>query len=236
MGGYLRFPWFHERFWPQEVGCLFWHHGNSHQGRTRCFIGWRGLRKWWGFICQWVKCMKGTWVPNYVGGGLEYVLSIWGKIPILTNILQVGWNHQLTRRYVEGYTHDIRSPILTLIYNLQYCAVFTCRFFNMPLCTFTVSLSLSVFTRIFGTACSLDMFGNDTRTLYRKVLECFVCCRIEIVKFGLAPAKLVEMTWIWQEQNVHKLLFLIDMDVFCFIRVAASTSCACYVLKQNWSC
>ena len=47
--------------------------------------------------CWMMKCDDDD---EELGGGFKYVLfspllAYWGKIPILTNIFQGGWNHQL---------------------------------------------------------------------------------------------------------------------------------------------
>ena len=50
------------------------------------------------FYSGQMKRSSKTTILLYLGGGFKHFLfSPLGKIPILTNIFQLGWNHQLDR-------------------------------------------------------------------------------------------------------------------------------------------
>ena len=46
-----------------------------------------------------------NWYQVYLGGGFKYFYfhPYLGKIPILTNIFQLGWNHQLVTLWLGGF-------------------------------------------------------------------------------------------------------------------------------------
>ena len=68
-------------------------------------ISWDGNGDWKPWKLGWFRSRK-LQLTNQLGGGFKYFLfsPLPGeKIPILTNIFQMGWNHQLERLSVWGW-------------------------------------------------------------------------------------------------------------------------------------
>ena len=67
---------------------------------------------------EMAKSGQGYAIFTHVGGGSKYFYPCLGKIPNLTNIFQMGWNHQLVIYYWQkSGVHQLRLVVLSQ--NLQ---------------------------------------------------------------------------------------------------------------------
>ena len=70
-------------------------------------MGFADLAKSNGFVYQQLLFFVWHWNMQYLGGGFKYFLfsSYLGKVPILTDIFQMGWNHQADMECGCFYTY-----------------------------------------------------------------------------------------------------------------------------------
>ena len=135
-----------------------------------------------------------TWDPNLwrcqLGGGFKYVYfhPYLGKIPILTNIFEMGWNHQLVNLVCWKRCEDISVGIYQPACYLMYSFVKLARDRKYEFSSQRVVKSKGKFKKISGKSRLVKYYSIWPDGLYLKKLMLKTQFHTTEVDFGSVPA------------------------------------------------